>query len=110
MLLGLISNWGGTDCGVANFGRDWRRALRQAGHEVLCLSWELPHPPVDRILINWIAARSRTQPSPRIDGVCAPYLSWGSCGARRRDPALADQGGGTLLAIPISTIGHRRVP
>ena len=54
MRIALISNWGASNCGVANFGRDFLTALQQAGHEVLASAWRDPRDlPVDRVLVNW---------------------------------------------------------
>ena len=52
MKIALCSNWGAPACGVANFGRDFQRALEAAGHEVARVGWG-DRPLGATLLINW---------------------------------------------------------
>lgn len=93
MRLGLVSNWGSTCCGVAQFGRNWLDALVRAGHSVLYLAWGDWTAPVDRILINWDSGTLPHGPVP--DGSLVYIHHW-----YRGQPANLDR---AIVCSPVSS-------
>ncbi len=100
MIIGLVSNWGAERCGVQNFGRDWARALEDAGYDVPRLSWEFPAW-CDQLLVNWDSGTLPPDGLPSRATVFVHHTYRGTPDVHPRQILSPIKGGGTYYPYPI---------